>query len=105
VCLEDHKLIKIVCHSRLNKATKFIKQNNFLATSSRTGSEDVPHVLWKKKVDYRIDTSPPLDSVLCQMRILTPYFFKVCLNVVSYLRLGLPGVFFLSDYMLYNLCS
>jgi hypothetical protein len=27
VCLEEHNLIKIVCYTRLNKRTNFIKQN------------------------------------------------------------------------------
>jgi hypothetical protein len=42
---------------------------------------------------HRVHKCPPLDLILSQMSVihnLTPYYFEICFNIFSHLRLDFP---------------
>jgi hypothetical protein len=75
----------------------------FWEASNLSTGQEIPHLLWRTKLNYSAYRSPPLDPVLSQMKpfhVPTPYTFKICFNINlastrmsfkwSFFFLGLP---------------
>jgi hypothetical protein len=70
-----------------------------LELNIRCDTQEIPLRFYFPAVPYCIPDSPPLAFILNQINpvhILSPYYFKIHFNNISYLRLDLPGSSFSS---------
>ena len=70
----------------------FMKQDASGETCSPSGRQEILHILWSTKVNYRIHKSPPPVLILRQIDpvyVVTSCFLKMHFNI--HLHLGLPS--------------
>jgi hypothetical protein len=70
--------------------TNFMEQSPSWEANSCTASQDIPCLLWKPKVHYRVENSQPLAPILSQMHAVhtfPPYFPKIHSNIVLHFML------------------
>ena len=70
-------------------------------TNRFSASQEIPHILWKPKVHYRIHKCPPPVPVLSQLDSVhnpLPTSWRSILILSSHLRLGLPRGLFPSGF-------
>ena len=64
-------------------------------------SQEIPRIVWKPNVHYRMHKCPPPVLILSQLDLVhtsTSHFLKIQLILSSHLRLGLPSGFFPSGF-------
>jgi hypothetical protein len=68
--------------------------SSFWVVTSCSATQEFPNILWKPKLHYRVDKSPPLVSILSQInpvRTVPSYFSKSTVILSSNLHLRLPS--------------
>jgi len=77
-----------------------MEQTPLCKASSSTVRQEIPHTLWKLKVLHYLHNSPPSVPMLSQINPVVPltYFFKVNLNTIFHLCLGLANGLFPSNF-------
>jgi hypothetical protein len=69
--------------------------------ASCSATQEFTNILWYPMIHYRVHSSPPLIPILSQINPVhtTPsYISKICFNISSNLRLGLPNGLILSGF-------
>jgi hypothetical protein len=65
--------------------TYSIHQSPSLEANRFAASQEIPRILWKPKVHYRIHKSPPPVSIPSQLKTVptrTSHFLKIRLNII-----------------------
>jgi hypothetical protein len=68
-------------------------KNVLLKADSRSGSQEIPSLLWNPKIHNSVHKRQQLELILSQMNplyILLPYFFKIHFNIILLLTFRSP---------------
>jgi hypothetical protein len=69
----------------LIQLTNYIKQSSCLESNRRSSRWEMSRILWKPIVPFRVNNSPVLDPILCQIILLyvvALYLSKVHFNII-----------------------
>jgi len=94
--------------SEITLLTYSMQHSPSLKANRFSASQEMPRILWKPKIHYRIHKSPPLVPFLSQINpIHAPQHAsrRSILILSSHLRLGLPNDLFHSGFPTKTLCA
>jgi hypothetical protein len=81
-----------ICYQQGRNITNSVEQRPSCEANSFSASQEIPRILWKPELHYRIHNSPPPLPILSQFNPVHthPTAWRFILILSSHLRLGLP---------------
>jgi hypothetical protein len=67
-----------------NELRNFMEQSTSCEADSRSDSQEIPRLLWKPNVHYRVQKSPPVDPVPKQLKRTTPSLIEIAFNTAPF---------------------